>query len=90
MSDRKVGLPVSQEHRTGAASSEASDDELVMIKTGIYGLLRTLTFLGEMPAWWGWTVLGIGAASGVVVAGGHDRRRSGGGIAAARRGFEGA
>jgi formate hydrogenlyase subunit 3/multisubunit Na+/H+ antiporter MnhD subunit len=38
----------------------------VMIKTGIYGLLRTLTFLGEMPAWWGWTILGIGAASGVL------------------------
>jgi formate hydrogenlyase subunit 3/multisubunit Na+/H+ antiporter MnhD subunit len=38
----------------------------VMIKTGIYGLLRTLTFLGDMPAWWGWTVLGIGAASGVL------------------------
>jgi hydrogenase-4 component B len=38
----------------------------VMIKTGIYGLLRALTFFGEMPAWWGWTLLGIGAASGVL------------------------
>jgi len=27
----------------------------VMIKTGIYGLLRMLTFMGHPPAWWGWT-----------------------------------
>ena len=38
----------------------------VMIKTGIYGFLRTLTFLGEMPSWWGWTLIGIGAASGIL------------------------
>ena len=38
----------------------------VMIKTGIYGLLRMLTFLGEMPSWWGWTLVGIGAASGIL------------------------
>ncbi|NUQ62896.1 MAG: oxidoreductase [Pirellulales bacterium] len=38
----------------------------VMIKTGIYGLLRTLTFLGQPPAWWGWTLVGIGAASGIL------------------------
>ena len=25
----------------------------VMIKTGIYGLLRALTFLGDPPGWWG-------------------------------------
>ena len=25
----------------------------VMIKTGIYGLLRMLTFLRPPPAWWG-------------------------------------
>ncbi len=40
----------------------------VMIKTGIYGLLRVLTFLGEpqaWPSWWGWALVGIGAASGV-------------------------
>ncbi len=37
----------------------------VMIKTGIYGLLRTLTLLGTPPLWWGWTLVGIGAASGV-------------------------
>jgi formate hydrogenlyase subunit 3/multisubunit Na+/H+ antiporter MnhD subunit len=43
----------------------------VMIKTGIYGLLRTLTFLGEVQPLWGWTLLGIGLATalyGVVFA----------------------
>jgi hydrogenase-4 component B len=38
----------------------------VMIKTGIYGILRTLTFLGPPPAWWGWALIGIGLFSGVV------------------------
>ena len=38
----------------------------VMIKTGIYGLLRTLTLLGEPPAWWGWTLLAVGAVSGIL------------------------
>jgi formate hydrogenlyase subunit 3/multisubunit Na+/H+ antiporter MnhD subunit len=38
----------------------------VMIKTGIYGLLRTLTFLGTPEPWWGWTLIGIGALSGVL------------------------
>ena len=38
----------------------------VMIKTGIYGLLRMLTLLGPPPAWWGWTLLGIGVVSGVL------------------------
>jgi formate hydrogenlyase subunit 3/multisubunit Na+/H+ antiporter MnhD subunit len=38
----------------------------VMIKTGIYGLIRTLTFLGTPPTWWGWTLVCIGAASGVL------------------------
>jgi formate hydrogenlyase subunit 3/multisubunit Na+/H+ antiporter MnhD subunit len=38
----------------------------VMIKTGIYGLLRALTFLGSPPSWWGWTLLIVGAASGLL------------------------
>jgi hydrogenase-4 component B len=38
----------------------------VMIKTGIYGLLRTLTLLGEGQTWWAWVFIGIGAASGIV------------------------
>jgi formate hydrogenlyase subunit 3/multisubunit Na+/H+ antiporter MnhD subunit len=38
----------------------------VMIKTGIYGLLRVLSFLGPPPAWWGWTLVGVGLVSGVL------------------------
>ena len=38
----------------------------VMIKTGIYGLLRTLTFLGPLPAWSGWVLVAVGATSGVL------------------------
>jgi formate hydrogenlyase subunit 3/multisubunit Na+/H+ antiporter MnhD subunit len=39
----------------------------VVIKSGIYGLLRVVTMLGGAPpAWWGWTVLAIGVASGVL------------------------
>ncbi len=38
----------------------------VMIKTGIYGLVRTLMFLGPPPPWWGCTLLGIGLLSGLL------------------------
>ncbi|EKD82299.1 MAG: hypothetical protein ACD_39C01376G0001, partial [uncultured bacterium] len=38
----------------------------VMIKTGIYGLLRILFFLGTPDWWWGWTLLGIGLTSGIL------------------------
>lgn len=38
----------------------------VMIKTGIYGLLRILTLLGPPPAWWGWTLVGLGLVSGIL------------------------
>ncbi len=38
----------------------------VMIKTGVYGLLRAATFLGAPQAWWGWTLIAVGAASGVM------------------------
>ncbi len=38
----------------------------VMIKTGIYGLFRVLTFLGPPPPWWGLTLIGIGAVSGIL------------------------
>jgi formate hydrogenlyase subunit 3/multisubunit Na+/H+ antiporter MnhD subunit len=51
----------------------------VMIKTGIYGLVRTLTFLGEPAAWWGWTLIGIGIVSGIMgvlyAIGQHDVKR---------------
>ena len=38
----------------------------VMIKTGIYGLLRTLTLLGAPSAAWGWTLVIIGLVSGIL------------------------
>ena len=38
----------------------------VMIKTGIYGLVRVLTLLGPPPLWWGWLLVGIGASSGIL------------------------
>lgn len=38
----------------------------VMIKTGIYGIVRTLTMLGEGPMWWGWLLIGVGVISGVM------------------------
>jgi formate hydrogenlyase subunit 3/multisubunit Na+/H+ antiporter MnhD subunit len=38
----------------------------VMIKTGIYGLLRTLTFLGSPQPWWGWLLVAIGVTSAVL------------------------
>jgi hydrogenase-4 component B len=41
----------------------------VMIKTGIYGLVRTLTVLAPAaappPAWWGWLLCGVGLTSGI-------------------------
>jgi hydrogenase-4 component B len=42
----------------------------VMIKTGIYGIVRVLLLLGSSggtpPAWWGWTLVLIGAVSGIT------------------------
>ncbi|KJS31827.1 MAG: hypothetical protein VR64_09835 [Desulfatitalea sp. BRH_c12] len=38
----------------------------VMIKIGLYGLLRVLTFLGPPPAGWGWTLVSIGAVTGLT------------------------
>ena len=38
----------------------------VMIKMGIYGLLRTLAFLGPPPVWWGAVLIAIGAVSGAA------------------------
>lgn len=38
----------------------------VMIKMGIYGLLRALTFLGTPPLWWGILLIAVGATSGVL------------------------
>jgi len=38
----------------------------VMIKTGVYGLLRVLALLGPLPAWCGWLLVAVGAASAVL------------------------
>jgi NADH:ubiquinone oxidoreductase subunit 5 (subunit L)/multisubunit Na+/H+ antiporter MnhA subunit len=37
-----------------------------MIKMGIYGIIRTITFLGPVAEWWGWLLLGIGLTSGIL------------------------
>jgi formate hydrogenlyase subunit 3/multisubunit Na+/H+ antiporter MnhD subunit len=38
----------------------------VVIKTGIYGLLRVIVLAGDPPRWWGWVVLGLGVLSAVL------------------------
>lgn len=38
----------------------------VMINSGIYGVLRAVTFAGAPPAAWGWTLVGLGLASGIA------------------------
>ena len=38
----------------------------VVIKMGIYGLMRVVLLLGQPPAWWGWLLLAMGAASGIL------------------------
>ena len=51
----------------------------VMIKTGIYGLVRMLTVARPPPAWWGWLLVAIGArpaSLGVLFAlAQHDLKR---------------
>jgi hydrogenase-4 component B len=37
----------------------------VMIKTGIYGLVRLTSFFAYLPPWWGWSILLLGAVSGI-------------------------
>ncbi len=38
----------------------------VVIKMGIYGLMRVVAMLATPPAWWGWLVLALGVISGVL------------------------
>ncbi len=38
----------------------------VMIKTGIYGIARTLLWLGPAQPWWGWVLIAVGLSSGVL------------------------
>ncbi|HBA71171.1 MAG TPA: hydrogenase [Geobacter sp.] len=51
----------------------------VILKVGIYGLLRTLSFFNNVPLWWGALVLLLGIVSGIVgvafAIGQHDLKR---------------
>jgi len=38
----------------------------VMIKTGVYGLLRVLVLIGPPEPWWGWTLVAVGVVSGLL------------------------
>jgi hydrogenase-4 component B len=38
----------------------------VILKIGIYGLIRTLSFFRDVPLWWGITILALGVISGVI------------------------
>lgn len=37
----------------------------VMVKTGIYGLIRVMTLAQSWPQWWGWTLLVLGVSSAI-------------------------
>ena len=50
--------PVAPSHVSAVMSA-------VMVKTGIYGLVRALTLLPPAPAWWGWLLIAIGTLSGI-------------------------
>lgn len=51
----------------------------VVLKMGIYGLLRTCSFFQQVPLWWGVTLLAFGVVSAVVgvafALGQHDLKR---------------
>ncbi len=51
----------------------------VMLKIGIYGLVRTLSFFTGIPLWWGMAVIFLGMASGIAgvlyALGQHDLKR---------------
>lgn len=38
----------------------------VMIKLGIYGIVRVTSFYINLPAWWGWTILVLGVISAIM------------------------
>ena len=38
----------------------------VMVKTGIYGILRSTEFLGDPLEWWGILLIGVGMTSGIL------------------------
>ena len=57
-----VWLP---EAHPAAPSHVSAVMSAIMIKTGIYGLFRVLTFLGAPPLWWGFLLCGVGLTSGI-------------------------
>jgi formate hydrogenlyase subunit 3/multisubunit Na+/H+ antiporter MnhD subunit len=38
----------------------------ILIKMGVYGMLRVVMLAGPPPVWWAWTVLSLGALSAVL------------------------
>ncbi len=38
----------------------------VMIKMGIYGIIRVASLFTNIPHWWGWAVFGLGIVSGIL------------------------
>jgi hydrogenase-4 component B len=51
----------------------------VMLKMGVYGLVRVLSLFSAPPEWWGATLLAVGAATGIIgivyAIGQHDLKR---------------
>ena len=51
----------------------------VILKIGVYGLIRTISFFHDIPLWWGGSILILGVISGVVgvafAIGQHDLKR---------------
>jgi hydrogenase-4 component B len=58
-----VWLPGAHANAPGHISALMSG---IVIKTGIYGLLRVLSFYGAPPLWWGILLLAIGVVSAVI------------------------
>ncbi len=67
-----IAHPAAPSHVSGLMSG-------IMIKMGIYGILRILTVIGPYHAWWGVLVIGLGSVSGVLgvlyAIGQHDIKR---------------
>lgn len=58
-----VWLP---EAHTVAPSHVSAMMSGVMIKMGVYGILRTLVWAGELEEWWGWSLICVGVLSGIL------------------------
>ena len=58
-----VWLP---EAHPAAPSHVSAVMSAVMVKMGIYGILRTISLLGAPAVWWGWALIALGAVSAVI------------------------